>query len=143
MSDYHHRHRSAAIPEDWDLEQYLNQCPYLDNQMVRLLSGYGGHLSNRMTRLAFREAKRNLLRHFSFVGFFETLQQDWQRLRDFLGVELDELPHANKSGLPGQGNLHFSKLPAHLQQQVMDLNHYDRALYDFALEYFSQPCSKG
>lgn len=136
ISDYHHRHMSAAIPKDWDFEQYLNDCPYLDNQMVRLLSGYGGHLSDRMMQVAFKEAKRNLQKHFSFVGFLETLQQDWQRLRDFLGIELEELAYANQSRVPGQLTIHFSELSSSLQQRVIDLNYYDQALYEFALEHF-------
>ncbi|MEL6334308.1 MAG: hypothetical protein AAFQ76_17170, partial [Cyanobacteria bacterium J06626_26] len=61
---------------------------------------------------------------------------DWQRLRGFLGIELDELAYANKSKVPSHLTIHFSELPSNIQQQVIDLNYYDQALYDFALEHF-------
>lgn len=136
ISDYHHRHRTATIPDHWTFATYLEQCPYLDNQMVRLLSGYSGPLSDRMTTVAFNTAKQNLCQHFQFVGFFETLHQDWQQLGACLGRELPPLDHANRSTPGKEQRVVLSELPAAVRSRLLQLNQYDLELYQFARDQF-------
>ena len=111
-------------PDPFEFIEYSKQW-YFDNAMVRMLAGVSPTLPfESVTREHYLLAKRNLEK-FNFVGFQNSFAQDLKQLCKqydwvFFPIRLNADRHQNT-------------VSAHSAAQIQDQNHWDIALYNFAL----------
>jgi hypothetical protein len=122
-------------PRPAEIIRFYSANPGACNMQTRFCSGFWfSRLALRLPRLRpgqleLRKAKANLMKKFHFVGRFETLDEDMQRLCELLDFTY---VHVHAAETQTRSRPGVNELTPHEVEELEAINHLDVGLYRFA-----------
>lgn len=130
---FHHRtypksdHHDRIVDESISIGDFIGDSKlFVDNQMVRQISGVRGIPNGRTEESMLTTALENIDGHFEAVLVMEEMERSMRRLGEVLGTSLPPLPRRNTNSV----RPHSDTVDPAIRARIAAVDHLDVALYE-------------